>query len=135
MTDSILTKAHQAALAAQLDARESELRAQVRAVANETAETPTHDPHVQVGDIGEQGEERIRGAMRHAEQERDIDELRQIAQARGRMREGSYGLCIDCGTAIPFARLEALPFSARCVPCQRVFEEAHPFGIRIAIAP
>ena len=135
MSDSTLTPTQQAALSARLDARERELRAEVRAVNEEAAETPTREPHLQVGDLGEQGEERIRDAVRYAEKERDIQELRQIADARERLRDGRYGLCIDCGTAIPLARLEALPFSERCVPCQEAFEATHPTGVRIPVAP
>ena len=135
MSNTPLTETQQAALSARLDARERELQAEVRAVNEEAAETPTREPHLQVGDIGEQGEERIRDAVRYAEKERDIQELRQIADARDRLRDGSYGLCIDCGTAIPFARLEALPFSERCVPCQEAYEATHPIGVRIPMAP
>jgi RNA polymerase-binding transcription factor DksA len=135
MSNTPLTETQQAALSARLDARERELQAEVRAVNEEAADTPTREPHLQVGDIGEQGEERIRDAVRYAEKERDIQELRQIADARDRLRDGSYGLCIDCGTAIPFARLEALPFSERCVPCQEAYEATHTTGVRIPMAP
>jgi DnaK suppressor protein len=135
MSESILTPTQRATLSARLDARETELHAQVRTVNEEAAETPSREPHLQVGDLGERGEERIREAVRYAEKERDIQELRQIADARERLRDGSYGLCIDCGTAIPFARLEALPFSERCVPCQEAFEATHPTGVRIPTAP
>ncbi len=134
MSDSTLTPIQQAALTARLDARERELQAEVRAVNEESAQTPARSPHLQVGDVGDQGEERIRNAVRHAEGERDIQELRRIAEARERMHDGSYGLCIDCGTAIPFARLEALPFSERCVPCQEAYEVTHPTGVRIPVA-
>jgi DnaK suppressor protein len=33
------------------------------------------------------------------------------------MDEGGYGVCVDCGTEIPEARLEARPLSIRCVAC------------------
>lgn len=135
MSTTPLTETQQAALSARLDDRERELQAEVRAVNEEAADTPTREPQLQVGDLGEQGEERIRDAVRYAEKERDIQELRQIADARERLREGSYGLCIDCGTAIPLARLEALPFSERCVPCQEAFETTHPTSVRIPTAP
>ena len=37
--------------------------------------------------------------------------------ALARMDEGAYGTCVDCGTQIPVARLEARPMSIRCVDC------------------
>ncbi|MGR4868135.1 TraR/DksA family transcriptional regulator [Variovorax sp. LARHSF232] len=115
-----------ASLRAQLDAREVQLRAEVRTLAQEAAEaTPTtRIPREMVGDIGDQGEERMRDALRHAERERDVMELRQIADAKARMDQDRYGECIDCGQSIPLARLQAQPFSERCLACQQRFEKS-----------
>ena len=126
-----LSDAELAILRAKLDAREAELRAQVRDVNEEAEEAPSRTPRNDVGDLGDQGEALIRGAVRHAEKERDQMELRQIADARERIDLGTYGTCVDCGADIPFARLEVLPFSDRCVSCQEVYEAAHPNGVRI----
>jgi DnaK suppressor protein len=41
-------------------------------------------------------------------------ELQLIDLALRRMDMGVFGNCIDCGTEIPFDRLEALPFATRC---------------------
>jgi DnaK suppressor protein len=41
------------------------------------------------------------------------------AQALRRMTEGSYGICEDCGKAIPLGRLRSLPHARQCVRCQR----------------
>ena len=125
-----LNDAQLAILLARLEAREAELRAQVRGV-NEEAEEASRTARNDVGDLGDQGEELIRGAVRHAEKERDQMELRQIADARERMDLGTYGTCVDCGADIRFARLEVLPFSDRCVSCQAAYEAANPIGVRI----
>ena len=115
-----------ASLRAQMDARESQLLAQIRTVAQEADEaTPTtRIPREMVGDIGDLGEERMRDALRHAERERDVMELRQIADAKARMDQDRYGECIDCGQPIPLARLQAQPFSERCLACQGRFEKS-----------
>jgi DnaK suppressor protein len=126
-----LSDAELAILLARLDAREAELRAEVRGVNEEAQEAPSRAARDNVGDLGDQGEALIRGAVRHAEKERDQIELRQIAEARERMDRGTYGACVDCGADIPFARLEALPFSNRCVSCQEAYEAANPIGVRI----
>ncbi len=34
-----------------------------------------------------------------------------------RMDRGEYGNCARCGTAIPVARLQALPYTKLCVDC------------------
>ena len=41
-------------------------------------------------------------------------EVMQIDAALGRMDEGMYGECVDCGQEIPIERLRALPFTLRC---------------------
>jgi DnaK suppressor protein len=49
-------------------------------------------------------------------------ELARIENALQRMREGQYGLCETCGITIPLARLNALPYAALCIKCQRESE-------------
>ena len=43
---------------------------------------------------------------------------RQVIEALQRIDEGTYGLCVVCGTPLPEGRLEARPEAARCVSCQ-----------------
>ncbi|WP_204350221.1 TraR/DksA family transcriptional regulator [Klebsiella pneumoniae] len=38
------------------------------------------------------------------------------------MQQHSYGICVDCGEAIPFLRLQAQPTAMRCLPCQTACE-------------
>ena len=40
-----------------------------------------------------------------------------IDQALERIDEGTYGLCVICGNAVPEERLRAVPWAALCVPC------------------
>jgi RNA polymerase-binding transcription factor DksA len=46
-------------------------------------------------------------------------QLSLVDDALTRMREGTYGTCVDCGKTIAPERLEALPEAARCIDCQR----------------
>jgi DnaK suppressor protein len=50
--------------------------------------------------------------------EHDFALLRDIRAAHGRIRDGSYGICIQCEEAISPKRLAALPWAARCIDCQ-----------------
>lgn len=43
------------------------------------------------------------------------EQLEQVQRAQQRLAEGGYGVCEVCGTAIPEERLEARPWSTRCV--------------------
>jgi DnaK suppressor protein len=45
------------------------------------------------------------------------DILAKIDESLGRIDDGIYGRCDDCGGAIPVARLEALPYTKLCVDC------------------
>jgi DnaK suppressor protein len=56
---------------------------------------------------------------------RDITELRELDAARGRIKEGQYGVCTDCGSDIEYARLRANPGAARCIKCQERYEKTH----------
>ncbi len=44
-------------------------------------------------------------------------EITAIQAAMRRIDDGTWGVCDACGTAIPAARLDALPFASNCVSC------------------
>jgi RNA polymerase-binding protein DksA len=108
----------------QLDAREAVLQAEVRAWKEEHGDRPSAIAP-QVDDQGAAGEERFRNGLEHAELERDQEELREIAEARDRIGDGTYGQCVDCGKDIPLPRLKAQPIAKRCVGCQEKYEVSH----------
>lgn len=60
--------------------------------------------------------------------ERDMAELRRVVLALNTIRSPGYGLCSDCGAAIPMARLQAEPAALRCVGCQEKYEHSHAGG-------
>jgi DnaK suppressor protein len=45
-----------------------------------------------------------------------------LALALARVDDPDYGLCADCGLAIPFDRLRAEPQATRCVDCEAAHE-------------
>ncbi len=49
-------------------------------------------------------------------------QLAVIDEALGRMDDGTYGACVECGELIERARLEARPQSLLCLDCQRARE-------------
>src|SRR6059058_2267826 len=48
----------------------------------------------------------------------DAKILQAIEDALGRIDEGSYGVCRDCGEPIADARLEAIPWTRSCISCK-----------------
>ena len=49
-------------------------------------------------------------------------ELDQINVALSMVDKGEYGVCVMCGDPIPIGRLEALPYTDRCVVCAQESE-------------
>ena len=49
--------------------------------------------------------------------------LMAIEEAFGRMREGSYGTCTNCGNVIGEKRLQAVPWTPFCIDCQELQEK------------
>ncbi|GJQ20859.1 MAG: RNA polymerase-binding protein DksA [Bacteroidia bacterium] len=46
------------------------------------------------------------------------DTLNQIAGALRRIENGTFGICVRCGKIIDIERLEAVPFTRRCIACK-----------------
>jgi len=56
-------------------------------------------------------------AMAQATQRQRESELQQIAAALGRLDDGSYGECLDCGDRISEQRLALSPAAPLCIRC------------------
>jgi RNA polymerase-binding protein DksA len=54
-------------------------------------------------------------ALRDAAERR----LHEVDAALARIEAGRYGTCVTCGGRIADARLDALPWAAHCIDCQR----------------
>ena len=76
-------------------------------------------------DPGDESVATLIADLDHADVGRDLDELRSLEAARGRLTEGSYGTCVDCGGEIGFERLRANPAAVRCIGCQTVHEKTY----------
>jgi DnaK suppressor protein len=49
--------------------------------------------------------------------------LQMVEAALARIREGSFGECINCGEEINIRRLEAVPWTRYCIACQEKLEQ------------
>jgi DnaK suppressor protein len=54
--------------------------------------------------------------------ERAEQHLELVDAALARLDDGSFGLCLRCGKPIAPERLEALPWAAHCIECQRIVD-------------
>ena len=50
--------------------------------------------------------------------DRDATLLRETKAALQRLREGTFGFCIECEAPISPKRLAAVPWASRCIDCQ-----------------
>jgi DnaK suppressor protein len=50
--------------------------------------------------------------------DRDSALLRQVKAALRRVHDGSFGMCVECESAIGPKRLAAVPWAPRCIRCQ-----------------
>ena len=110
MNQPTLTSAQQRELRSLLRARQDELQAQM--VQNEeNLQPPTDD----VGAVLQRNEAReVNQALTNI----DMADLARIDMALKALDDGSYGLCDECGCAIPFERLKIEPQTQHCVACK-----------------
>lgn len=121
-----LTRSQLSQLAQDLDRNYTSLLEEVR---DELA-TPQHQQYIELIDRGpaDSADEAIGDALADinlAIIDRHIREIRDIEAARARIRDGSFGSCVDCGNDIGFERLRAYPTAKRCLACQQQRERLY----------
>ena len=57
--------------------------------------------------------------------DRHVQEIRDIESTFKRVKDGDYGVCVDCGVDIGFNRLQAYPTAKRCIVCQEKREKLY----------
>jgi DnaK suppressor protein len=80
-----------------------------------------HEP----GDSGDESLANTLADFNMARLDRHVQGLRDIEAAFLRIRNGEYGVCIDCGEDIGFTRMQAYPTAKRCIACQQQRERQH----------
>lgn len=88
------------------------------------AELVNRDP----ADPGDASIADLLATLNLAEIDRHIAALRDIEATRARIRDGTYGRCVDCGQEIGYERLLAYPTAKRCLACQQLRERLYSHG-------
>lgn len=83
------------------------------------------------GDTGDESMANALADFNVAILDRHIQGMRDIEAAFQRIKDGAYGVCVDCGDDVAFNRLQAYPTAKRCIVCQEKREreyvqEGHP---------
>jgi len=108
-----------------IESRRQVLQAELHDGVDRARENNFEDLAGPAPDAGDESVATLIGDIDHADVSRDLTELRALDAARGRMDEGSYGVCVDCGGEIEYERLKAAPAAFRCINCQRLHEKTY----------
>lgn len=113
------------ALRGQLEARREELRTEIRTELAESEDEHYAELAGSVHDTGEESLADLLSDVNLAVIDNHVREVREIELALSRVREGSYGVCDECGGDIAVERLQAYPTATRCIDCQRKIEASY----------
>jgi RNA polymerase-binding protein DksA len=121
-----LTDKELAEVSARLDRRRGELMGEVQ---DELGDTESREYGTLTGALpGDSGDQSVADAeadMNLSMTDRHAEEIAAIDAARARIRDGTYGYCVDCGTEIGYERLLAYPTAQRCIEDQSRVEKTY----------
>lgn len=104
-----------------LDRREELRSREMRANAGLRAQ-----PDLSTDDFADDAKERERNGILSALSRTTDAELQQVENALLRLEEGRYTTCAICGEDIDEQRLEAVPYTDRCIRCAERSESGAP---------
>jgi len=108
-----------------LDDRRREIQAEVQGKMRGVREEGSWGGKLnEVLDAVESAEADIQEELEFALVQMKSETLNKINDALGRLEQGNYGNCFDCGEEIAEKRLRALPFAVRCKDCEEARENA-----------
>jgi DnaK suppressor protein len=113
-----------AVLKRMLEERRREILSEVQGRIRDQREADAWGKVHEVLDAGESSEADIQEDIEFALIQMKAETLTKINDALGRLDEGTYGYCSDCGGEISEQRLRALPFAVRCKDCEESREVA-----------
>ena len=76
-------------------------------------------------DSGDQGEEATLAYNRdmlYSQSDTGHTLLKHVEDALGRIEDGEFGICEECGRSIGMKRLDAVPWTPNCRDCQEEVE-------------
>ena len=118
-----------------LEQLRSRLRGDVNTMADAALGTNTDEPSghsstmpVHMADIGTDAFEQ-EFTLTLMENEEDTLEL--VEEALARIRQKTFGTCVECEGIIPKKRLEALPYASTCIRCAEILEKKASFQPRL----
>src|SRR5438105_13007420 len=122
--DALMNEGRYSDVKLMLEERRREMLSEVQGKIRDQRQDSTWGRVNEVLDAGESSEVDIQEDIEFALIQMKAETLTKINEALGRLDEGSYGNCFECGDEIAHARLRALPFAVRCKDCEEARENA-----------
>jgi DnaK suppressor protein len=119
------TASKQAKVTAAIDARDRQLRDELR---DELVQSGVEKYIDLAGSVHDLADEAVADELVDVENaliQRHVQELLALETARKRLAEGTIDECVDCGDEVGLKRLLANPAAVRCTGCQGRFERIH----------
>jgi DnaK suppressor protein len=107
-----------------LEERRREILGEVQGRMRDVRAEGAAGPERGVVDAAETSESDIQDDIEFALIQMKSEKLHKIEEALGRLENGTYGYCFECGGEIAERRLRALPFAVRCRNCEEAREVA-----------
>jgi DnaK suppressor protein len=115
-----------------LEDRRREIQAEVQGKMRDVRAEGLGGKQNEVFDAVESSEADIQDEIEFALIQMKSETLNKINDALGRLEQGDYGNCFECGEEIAEKRLRALPFAVRCKDCEEAREVAEKRERQIA---
>jgi DnaK suppressor protein len=80
------------------------------------------------GDVTDKTQQAYERELASRDLDRRAVEAREIRAALARIRDGNYGICLECDEEISQKRLAAVPWTALCIACQQDAERRGEYG-------
>ena len=98
---------------------QAKLKKQFQQLENDEYEGVGHGNH-----MADDGTEAFEQTVGVALRRKIGNSLKKVDRALTKFKDGTYGICEDCGGRIDRARLEALPQAMYCIDCQAQHERS-----------
>jgi RNA polymerase-binding protein DksA len=120
-----LTQKQSEELRKRVEKRRAELIGELQEDAARARDEPYSEHAGIAPDTGDESVATLMADLEQADLTRDLDELRAIDAAWQRIKDGTYGICTDCGGEVGYERLKANPAASRDVRCQERHEKTY----------
>ncbi len=118
----VMKKADLEAYRVRLVALRSRLRGDVTQLADSALKTNTGDLSSMPIHMADVGSDNFEQDFTISLMQNEEAALEAIAEALERVKDGTFGLCVECNKPIPKMRLEAIPYTPVCIGCATKLE-------------